>query len=179
MQNIISENIRHRQENSGLCFKNQQNGTFQGIDMRGKMPSANKTSEARVNDVRKHIESFPTVESHDTRKRSKRQYLNGDLIITKMYSMYNDKCVIEKRNLTEKVYRNIFCKNYNLSFHKPKKDQCSFCTLYLQHKMNGMLTPEMENDFKNTWKVKLKHEMKKAKIKKPKKIRVCTHAHLN
>ena len=45
--------------------------------------------------------------------------------------------------------------------------------------MNGMLTPEMENDFKNTWKVKLKHEMKKAKIKKPKKIRVFTHVHLN
>ena len=29
-------------------------------------------------------EVFPTVESHYTRKRSKRQYLNGDLSITKM-----------------------------------------------------------------------------------------------
>ena len=108
MQNILSENIRHRQENSGLCYKKQQNGLFQGTDMRGKMPSANKTSEARVNDVRKHIESFPTVESHYTRKRSKRQYLNGDLIITKMYTMYNDKCVIEKRNLSLKRYIETF-----------------------------------------------------------------------
>ena len=103
----------------------------------------------RVNGVCKHIESFPTVESHYTMNRSKRQYLNGDLSITKMYTMYKDKCVIEKKKpVTEKVYRNIFCKNYNYSFHKPKKDQCSFCTLYLQHKMNGTLTPEMENVLK-------------------------------
>ena len=84
-----------------------------------------------------------------------------------MNKMYKDKCVIEKKKpVTEKVYRNIFCKNYNYFFHKSKNDQCSFCTLYLQHKMNGTLTPEMENDFKNTWNVKLKHEMKKAKINK-------------
>ena len=45
--------------------------------------------------------------------------------------------------------------------------------------MNGTLTPEMENDFKNTWNVKLKNEMKKAKIKEePKKIRVFTNVHL-
>ena len=56
--------------------------------MRGKTPpSANKTSEARVYGVRYHIESFPTVESHYTRKMSKRQYLNGNLSITKMYPM--------------------------------------------------------------------------------------------
>ena len=100
------------------ALKKQQHGTFQETDMRGKMPSANKTPEERVNGVCKHIESFPTVESHYTRKRPKRQYLNGDLSITKMYTMFKDKCVIEKKKcVTEKVYQNIFCKNYIHSFH--------------------------------------------------------------
>ena len=65
-----------------------------------------------------------------------------------MYTMYKDKCVIEKKKpVTEKVYRNIFVKITIIPFIS-LKDQCSFCTLYLQHKLNGTLIPEMENDFK-------------------------------
>ena len=63
------------------ALKKQQNGTFQETDMRGKMLSANKTPEERVNGVCKHIESFPTVETHYTRKGSKRQYLNWNTMI--------------------------------------------------------------------------------------------------
>ena len=33
--------------------------------------------------------------------------------------------------MKEAKYREIFCKQFNLSFFKPKKDQCSLCTLYL------------------------------------------------
>jgi len=40
----------------------------------------------------------------------------------------------------EAVYRKIFCVNYNLSFHKPKKDQCSVCTRY--HKKKKPKTEE-------------------------------------
>ena len=149
------------------ALKKQQHGTFQGTDLRGKKPSKNKTSEETVNFVRDHKESFPTVKSHYTRKTSKRQYLNGDLNITKMYTMYKEKCKTEKRtHVSEKVYRNIFCENYNYSFHKPKKDQCSLCTLYLQHKMNGTLTPQMENDYKEHLKRKDEARDEKGRDKK-------------
>ena len=51
----------------------------------------NKTSEAKVNVVCKHRESFLNVESHCTRKSSNRHYLNTDLSIAKMYTMYKKK----------------------------------------------------------------------------------------
>ena len=31
------------------------------------------------------------------------------------------------KTVSEKVYRNIFCKDYNPSAFKPEKDQCKFC----------------------------------------------------
>ena len=31
------------------------------------------------------------------------------------------------RKPTEKVYRDIFCSEYNLSFYVPRKDQCAVC----------------------------------------------------
>ena len=109
------------------ALKKQQHRTFQGTDMRGKMPSANKTHEERVNGVCKHIESFPTVESHYTRKRSKRQDLNGDLSITKMYTMYKDKCVIEKKKpVTERYIETFFVKNTIITFISLKRTSVHF-----------------------------------------------------
>ncbi|KAH3864202.1 hypothetical protein DPMN_027218 [Dreissena polymorpha] len=41
---------------------------------RGKHTPHNKTPDAIIEDVRNHIESFPTVEAHYTRQDTKRQY---------------------------------------------------------------------------------------------------------
>lgn len=38
-----------------------------------------------------HIKSFPTVESHYTRKDTNRKYLSPELNIKKMYELYKDK----------------------------------------------------------------------------------------
>jgi hypothetical protein len=42
--------------------------------------------------VQKHIESFPVVDGHYTRKDSNRKYLGADLNITRMYQLYLEQC---------------------------------------------------------------------------------------
>jgi hypothetical protein len=48
-----------------------------------------------------------------------------------MYTLHVEKCKGQNRRcVSEAVYRNIFCTEYNLSFFHPKKDQCPLCNLY-------------------------------------------------
>lgn len=46
--------------------------------------------------------------------------------------------------VSEITYKRIFCNNYNLSFYKPKKDQCQLCTRYNTEKdtLKKILEPE-------------------------------------
>lgn len=106
-------------------------GCFSGSDKRGKKEPGNKTSEVDVSLVKEHIESFPAMESHYTRKQSNKMYLESGLSILKMYELYQSLCL--ERNATpvkQCTYRRIFCNNYNLSFFKPKKDLCAICSKY-------------------------------------------------
>lgn len=109
-------------------------GHFTNIDNRGRKSPANKTKPEIIAKVNAHIESFPAMESHYTRKSSERKYLDSNLTITKMYDLYKQQR--QQDGDTELVslitYRRIFCKNYNLSFFHPKKDQCLTCSRYQQ-----------------------------------------------
>ncbi|CAH1962332.1 unnamed protein product [Acanthoscelides obtectus] len=67
-----------------------------------------------------HINRFPRVESHYYRKSSTKQYLHEDLSLSTMYHMYKLKDQQTKGSFS--LYRFM-----NLSFHKPKKDQCGLC----------------------------------------------------
>ena len=162
-----------------LALKKQQHGAFPGCDMRGKSSPANKTPDADVNFVHDHIKSFPTVESHYVRKTLKRKYLSGELNITKMYTMYKEMCSEKQRKcVSAKVYRKIFCENYNYSFHKPKKDQCSVCNLYEQHKLNNTLDNDMEKKYQDHQRLKelarKEKEIDKKKCKEDKTFHACT-----
>lgn len=100
-------------------------------DPRGMCGAHNKTPPEKVQEVHDHIRSFPSMESHYVRKKSKRQYLDRKLSIAKMHSIYVDECT--KKNskpVSEIIYRRIFCNDFNLGFFKPKKDQCLICTKY-------------------------------------------------
>lgn len=110
------------------AFKNvDQNNVFIGESHRG-MHKKKCTSIESVDKVKQHIERFPVVESHYCRKNSKRMYLDPTLSIKKMYSLYLQQCENDKsKPVSEITYRRIFGKNYNLSFFKPKKDQCLIC----------------------------------------------------
>ena len=56
--------------------------------------------------------------------------------------MFREKCLEEGRPVSVSLitYRRIFCNNYNLSFFKPKKDQCQLCTAHENAK--GSETPK-------------------------------------
>lgn len=68
-------------------------GSFQGTERRGKHTPAKKTSDAKLQIVRQHIESFPVMDTHCKRKDTSREFLEQDLSITKMYDLYKEKCV--------------------------------------------------------------------------------------
>lgn len=118
----------------------KQGGVFGSAEKRGKHKPHNNTKELSLNKVRAHIDSFPKVESHYTRKDSSRQYLGADLNITKMYELYKEQCTEDEVPVSLQVYRKMFNEEYNLSFHTPKKDQCSPCTKYSREKLTGTVS---------------------------------------
>ena len=108
-------------------------GPFVGEDQRGKHTPANKASDIAIHRVKTHIESFPQIESHYTRSDTRRCYLDQKLSINKMYSLYKVECNNEDPPVAPVgaiSYRRVFCNEYNLSFFRPRKDQCSQCSKF-------------------------------------------------
>lgn len=90
-----------------------------------------KIPEASISFLKNHIRKFPTVSSHYCRKDSRKQYLDPKLNIAQMYKLYKKECTESGMEcLKESYYRHIFNNHFNLSFHKPRKDQCPTCTAY-------------------------------------------------
>ena len=58
----VSESFVHN------ALRNQQGGVYLGTDKRGKHEPHNKTTKNAMEVVQKHIESFPVVDGHYTRK---------------------------------------------------------------------------------------------------------------
>lgn len=83
------------------------------------------------NSIRRHIDSIPRIESHYCRKETNKQYIDGNLNITKLYEMYCERCT-EELIVPAKLhkYRQVFNTEYNISFHHPKKDRCDICEIY-------------------------------------------------
>lgn len=91
------------------------------------------TSDYQLSTVREHIESFKKIESHYCRSNTTRSYIEADLNLSKMYRLYIEKCETPvKKGIYEKVFRTEF----NISFHKPKKDICDKC---YKHQNNEFL----------------------------------------
>ena len=80
--------------------------------------------------VNDHINKFPRVESHYCRSSSSKEYLHNDLSLSKMYDMFSHEYTFEDKP-SFSLYKKVF-NTKNLSFHKPKKDQCPLCTTYHQ-----------------------------------------------
>ncbi|GFO32251.1 DNA repair protein rhp54 [Plakobranchus ocellatus] len=79
--------------------------------------------------VKAHIESFPTVESHYYRHSTQRRYLEADLSLQMMHRLYAEG---RPNALSLTSYKTSFYSEYNIGFHKPKKDVCDFCSTHLQ-----------------------------------------------
>lgn len=52
------------------------------------------------------------------------------------------------------VYRNIFCNHYNLSFYKPKKDQCTLCNVYEYRKEQGTNDRSLGDEYQSHQELK-------------------------
>jgi hypothetical protein len=129
-------------------------GAFSGEDQRGKQVPKNKTANEDLDGVRRHIDSFPAMESHYCRKDSARKYLDSGLSIRKMVlDLYPAWCEDNGYNpVKENVYRNVFTKEYNLGFHAPKKDLCLTCAKYEN------LVGEAKDDFRAEYEL---HQQRK------------------
>lgn len=56
---------------------------------------------------------------------------SGELTLTELYRNYQQMCENEnKPAASQYVYSDIFNKEFNIGFFKPKKDQCDFCESY-------------------------------------------------
>jgi hypothetical protein len=100
-------------------------------DKRGKMRGSKGIKY--VNVIKNHINSYPVMHPHYVRKSSKRKYLDRTLNISKMHSqfleLYKDSDP-ELANTKLSTYRYVFNTEFNLSFFRPKKDQCLKCTQF-------------------------------------------------
>ena len=115
----------------------------QGIsqpDRRGRHIPSHKLKEATKINVLDHINSFHKVESHYSRKSSKKIYIEdttnfSKLTVSRMHQLYLVKCRQESVEDTVGLasYKKIFKEN-NFKIHKPKKDQCKICTKYQRSK---------------------------------------------
>ena len=113
-------------------------------DLRGHHKPGNTLPEETVEYVRKHIESFPKMESHYCRSSTKREYLAKNLSVAKMHDLYVEKVKGEgKKPVAIHIYRKIFNTEYNLGFHRPKKDQCTKC---IKHKTLGPMATSEDHE---------------------------------
>lgn len=99
---------------------------------KGRHAPQNKVPESSKDKIREHIDSFPKLESHYSRKDTNKLYLEGSLNLPKMYALYKEKCEQEWKIIPEKqsLYRTVFDNEFNLAFHTPKKDACKYCEWY-------------------------------------------------
>lgn len=130
------------------ALHHKEEGHFCGMERRGKCTPSNKISNDRIQFVKDHIDSFPRVPGHYTRKDSNREYLGADLNITRMYELYKAKCTeCNCEPVKSQMYRKIFNEEYNISFHIPKKDKCNLCSKYEMAESDGTLTEDLKQQY--------------------------------
>ena len=103
-------------------------------DKRGKYKHKNSVmDEEMIKSVCDHVKSFSLVESHYIRKDSKKLYLEDVKSASRMFNLYCewfDSDKYRNKASTKRQYRDILNANFNIGFHKPKKDLCDICHVY-------------------------------------------------
>jgi len=90
-----------------------------------------RVAEQIKNNIREHISRFPNVESHYCRKESQRMYLDKTLSLRRMYRLYVEECNTLNSPVQKFwLYEKIFNTEFNLGFHRPKKDLCALCETF-------------------------------------------------
>ena len=84
-----------------------------------------------------------------------------------MYRLYIDYCIDNCHLVSERMYRHIFNTNFNISFFKPKKDQCSQCNVY--YAAEGATKERLMSD----WTAHKAREDQAMKMKEADKLKAC------
>lgn len=110
-------------------------GGMTEADQRGKKVPPNKIPADAKDSIRNHISQFPTIQSHYSRERSSKKYLDSSLTIAKMYDIYREEMLAN--NVPENeipkawLYYEIFNNEFNYSFKLPDNDTCDQCDEFL------------------------------------------------
>lgn len=143
--------------------KKGSTGTIEKERRGGRYAKQVEQDLALIDGITDHINKFSRVESHYCRKTSTREYLHENLNLMKMYVMYQADTTGNPMKGGYTLYRKVF-KSMNLSFHRPKKDQCSLCMSYKNgdEECKQKLKSEYESHITRKEKVRqMKEESKK------------------
>lgn len=111
------------------ALANKVVGTAPPKDARGKSAAVNKVTTERRIEVINFIKKFPTSTSHYSRhKNLNKNYLSSNLNISLMYNLYKQE---HNDPVSKYVFRQIFDKDFNLSFHPPVSDSCKKCDIFI------------------------------------------------
>ncbi|KAE8742503.1 hypothetical protein FOCC_FOCC011969 [Frankliniella occidentalis] len=115
--------------------------------------------------VDERVQGIPMSSVDQIEKRTKREYLEKGLSIAKMARLYQKWA--EEKNLprsavaSQRQYRDLLNTNFNIGFFKPKKDQCSLCSI-MRNKSN---TRQIREDKKAVWVEHVKNKNKARALK--------------
>lgn len=109
-------------------------------DGRGKHKCTKKLSIAKENEILDFIKSFPSYESHYTRRDTSKRYLPSDLSVNEMHRLYCEKYAY---SVSISKFSPLFS-TLNLKFKKPKIDTCHKCDL-LQCKIQVAKPEELDS----------------------------------
>lgn len=117
------------------------------IDRRGVHTKRSIPEETKAY-IREHINSFPRMPSHYCRSNTKKEYLEAELTLARMYNLYVEKCQEESVVPAKShLYRKIFNTEFNLDFHVPKKDRCDTCMEYDAQKNANTLNEQLQQKY--------------------------------
>ncbi|XP_062529653.1 uncharacterized protein LOC134200558 [Bombyx mori] len=100
-------------------------------DLRGHHSNHVRVDEELLNDIKQFIDAIPRIESHYIRQYSTREYIDGGKTISDLFRDFK-----ENQNQNNKAagkyctFYKVFTQDYNISFFRPRKDQCDLCMQY-------------------------------------------------
>ncbi|XP_030757047.1 uncharacterized protein LOC115882918 isoform X2 [Sitophilus oryzae] len=112
------------------CAMQNKLSSISGItheDLRGKAAPPHKTPQYKIDEVIKHINSFPAYKSHYSRRHSNKKYLSSELNINIMYKLYCEE--YREKPVSLNIYSRLF-HTLDLKFKKPKNDTCTKCDTF-------------------------------------------------
>lgn len=106
----------------------------------------------KKNAVKEFIGNQVGQESHYSREKSCKIYLNSALSVKKLWEQY-DRASAENLKVKYWWFHRIFTKEFNLSFKSPATDVCSTCLCFDNRLKTKSLTEVQKRQLKEKWRV--------------------------